>query len=562
MKVSEIPYRRYTIEEGRAAYAAIEARLAGAKSGTDLAAARELYLAMLIEYTTAASLAHCRFTLDTRDEFYQGEVAYYDEVGPLFQEMTTAFASVMLDSPYRAEGEALIGPRVFAAYEIARKSFSPVITEDVQKENALTTEYSKLMSEMPFSFRGEEMPLSVLRGKLQDGDRDIRREAAEAIGCGLEANREVLDDIYDRLVKLRDGMAKKMGYENFVELGYYRMGRVDYNAEMVGRFRAGVARDLTPAVTALKREIAADLGIENLAFYDDAIVERGEGVAPKLAVDEIFAEALGMYREMHPDVGAFMAEMQENEAFDVLSRDGKWGGGYCTAFPKYKQPFILANFNGTAGDIDVMTHEFGHALAAHYVFEEGDIELDVGGMETAECHSMGMEFFSWPYMDRFFTDGNKYRRKHLVDALSFIPYGVIIDEFQEEVYSHPEYTPAERNALYLRLEEKYRPYLDFSEIPYLSEGTRWQYQMHVYEAPFYYIDYCLAQTVALGFLLASQKDYADAFSRYLTFVRAGGTLAFDRLVARAELPSPFEAGALEDLAEKTLSLYRDLKKDA
>lgn len=561
MKVSEIPYRRYTIEQGRAAYAQIEARLAEAKSGRDLVGARALYLAMLTEYTTAAALSHCRFTLDTRDAFYQGEVAYYDEVGPLFQEMMTAFAAAMLNSPYREEAERELGSRIFASYEVARKAFSPAIIEDLQEENALVTEYSKFMSELPFSFRGETMPLSVLRGKLQEGDRDTRREAAEAIGRGLEAGRQTLDDIYDRLVKLRDGMAKKMGYASFVELGYYRMGRIDYNAEMVRGFRDNVARDLVPAVAALKKEIAADLGIERLAYYDDAIVERGEGVAPKLSVEEIFSEALAMYQKMHPDVGAFMAQMQANEAFDVLSRDGKWGGGYCTAFPKYKQPFILANFNGTAGDIDVMTHEFGHALAAHYVFLEGDIELDVGGMETAECHSMGMEFFSWPYMDRFFADGDKYRRKHLVDALSFIPYGVIIDEFQEQIYSHPEYTPAERNALYLRLEEKYRPYLDFSEIPYLSEGTRWQYQMHVYEAPFYYIDYCLAQTVALGFLLASQKNYADAFSRYLAFLRAGGTKPFEELIAGAALASPFREGGLASLAKKTLALYHDLKKE-
>jgi M3 family oligoendopeptidase len=331
---------------------------------------------------------------------------------------------------------------------------------------------------------------------------------------------------------------------------------------MVESFRKNVLSDLVPVVSNIKGAIKEELGYDELMFYDNDTYSAEEAPDPIVDTDGIFRAAVEMYDEMSTTTGKFMRSMLEAEAFDVESREGKWGGGYCTTFPDYKQPFILANFNGTAGDIDVMTHEFGHALAAHYVFEEGDVELDVGGMETAECHSMGMEFFSWPYMDRFFTDGNKYRRKHLVDALSFIPYGVIIDEFQEEVYSHPEYTPAERNALYLRLEEKYRPYLDFSEIPYLSEGTRWQYQMHVYEAPFYYIDYCLAQTVALGFLLASQKDYADAFSRYLTFVRAGGTLAFDRLVARAELPSPFEAGALEDLAEKTLSLYRDLKKDA
>ena len=177
MKVQERPYKRYTIEEGRAAFDAFKASCESAKCADDVIRAREVFLAEMKNYEEAGSLSNCRFTLDTRDEFYQGEVAYYDEVGPLFQEMTTAFAAAMLDSPHRAEGEALIGPRVFAGYEVARRAFCPAITEDVQKENALTTEYSKLMSEMSFTFRGEEMPLSVLRGKLQDGDRGTRRSS-------------------------------------------------------------------------------------------------------------------------------------------------------------------------------------------------------------------------------------------------------------------------------------------------------------------------------------------------------------------------------------------------
>jgi len=256
-----------------------------------------------------------------------------------------------------------------------------------------------------------------------------------------------------------------------------------------------------------------------------------------------------------PEIGDFMRSMLEAEAFDVDARDGKWGGGYCTSFPKYKQPFILANFNGTAGDIDVITHEFGHAYAARNAFVYGDLELDVGGMETAECHSMSMEFFAWPYMEKFLgKKAELYRRKHMLDALSFIPYGVIVDEFQHVIYSKPELTPAERNAEYRRLEEKYRPYLSFSGIPYLEEGTRWQYQMHIYESPFYYIDYCLAQTVAFGFLVESRKDYKSAFDRYLCFVSRGGTRSFDALIREAGLSSPFENGALANISDAILDI--------
>lgn len=558
MKVSEIPYVRYTLEDLQSAYAKIKEILMSAKCADDVLKAHDLMNDVSIEYGTAASIAHCRFTLNTKDEFYQGEVAYYDEIGPLAQQMMNEYAIILLDSPFRAELETKINPRMFKQFEISRKAFDPAIIPELQEENNITTEYSKFMSEMVFEYNGEKMPLSRLRGGLEDDDREVRRATAEAIGRGLKANAEQLDEIYDRLVKIRDKMAKKLGYENFVELGYYRMGRLDYNAEMVKKFRDNVKAALVPCVSKVKEKLAGELGIDKFMFYDDAIYVNGNSPRPILDKDGIFAAAIEMYDSMNPEVGAFMRSMQENEAFDVESRDGKWGGGYCTSFPKYKQPFILANFNGSAGDIDVMTHEFGHALAGYYVFNGGDINVNYG-METAECHSMSMEFFSWKYMDKFFGDAAQdYRKSHLLSSLSFIPYGVIVDEYQHNVYENPDMTPAERKAMYLTLEEKYRPYLSFEGIPYLEEGTRWQYQMHIYESPFYYIDYCLAQTVAINFLLASLEDYDGAFNRYLNFTRTGGEKAFGQLVEDAAIPSPFTEGALDVMAEKVLKVVETL----
>ncbi len=561
MKVSEIKYERYTIEEAQAEFAAFRAELAEAKSADEVIAARErLMNGAWTEYSTSASLANCRFTLDTRDEFYAGEVAYYDEVGPLFMQLFNEFSELMLASPFRAELEKLIGSRRFLQYEISKKSFSEAIVEDMQKENALTTEYSKFMSELPFTYEGETMPLSVLRGKLEDTDREVRRKAAIAIGEGLSKEAATLDRIYDELVHLRDGMAKKLGYKNFVELGYYRMGRLDYNAEMVAKFRENVRECIVPAVCALKSGVADRLSIDGIKFYDEAIYSAGETPKPMGTTAEIFENAQAMYDEMNPEIGAFMREMREAEAFDVESRDGKWGGGYCTAFEKYKQPFILANFNGTSGDIDVITHEFGHAFAAKNAFVYGDSELGVGGMETAECHSMSMEFLSWPAMHRFFADPDKYKYSHFCGALSFIPYGVIVDEFQHIVYENPDMTPEERKAAYRSLEAKYRPYLDYSEIPYICEGTRWQYQMHIYESPFYYIDYCLAQTVALWFLKLSRDDYAHALEKYIEFSRAGGTKSFGELTDAAGIPSPFADGSLAGLADECVKIAKELQK--
>lgn len=560
MKVSEMPYERCTVQMAKDAFEQFKELLKNASCAADVLSARQMMIDFNIKAGTLMSLAHTRFDLNSKDEFYSSEVDYYDLNEPYFQEISVEYSKLMLEAPFRQETEKVLGKRVFDSYEIALKTYKPCVAEEVAEENALVTEYARLMADMKFEYEGETMPLSVLRGKLENEDRNVRKKCAEAIGRGLEKNKKSLDEIYDKLVKLRDKIAKKLGYKNFIELGYYRMGRTDYNAHDVAKFRASVEKDLVPCVKKLKEELKADFGYDKFMFYDDVIYTKGKIPVPKLTEEELFDEAQKMYDDMSQTIGDFFRMMRENEAFDVRSREGKWGGGYCTAFAQYKQPFILANFNGTAGDVDVVTHEFGHALADKFMFDEGDYELDVGGMETAECHSMSMEFLSWPYMDKFFDDGNKYRLRHLMDAFCFIPYGTIVDEFQHIVYEHPEMTPDERDEVYLSLEKKYRPYMSFEGIPYLEKGTRWQYQMHIYEQPFYYIDYCLAQTVALGFLRLSRQDRKNALKKYIEFVRQGGRKDFATLVSTAGLQNPFEGNALSQIAPFVLNLSEELKK--
>ncbi|MBQ9850417.1 MAG: M3 family oligoendopeptidase [Clostridia bacterium] len=560
MKVSEMPYKRITVEEFKEQAEKIIAKIKAAKSAEDLKAARDEYNKISEDVDTAASLANCRFTLNTRDEFYNAEMDYYDNAMPLFSEIENEYKKAMLESPYRAEAEELINPRVFKGFEMSLKTFSPEVIEDLQAENALVTRYSKFMGELAFEFEGEKMPLSVLRGKLEDDSRDVRRKAAEAIGKTMEANAETFDEIFDGLVKIRTQIARKLGYKNFVELGYYRMGRVDYDEKMVAAFRKSVETDIVPAVAELKERIRNRLNLDKIMYYDDAISVTGEMPRPVIDTPAIFENALKMYHDMKSEIGDFMQRMLDAEAFDVEARDGKFGGGYCTTFAKYKQPFILANFNGTSGDIDVITHEFGHALAADYMFKFAEPDYPTG-METHECHSMSMEFLCHKWMDEFFGESaEKYRYKHTVDALSFIPYGVIVDEFQHIVYEKPGLTPVERKEEYLKLEKKYRPYLSFEGIPYLEQGTRWQYQMHIYESPFYYIDYCIAQCVALGFLCLSREDFDGALEKYVAFLKATGGVSLPQLIEDAGLTSPFAHGALGATAQGASEVIMELEK--
>ena len=560
MKVSELPYRRVTLEEIRSVMEAVIARVKEAGSVEEILAAREDYLAILLEYSTNASLASMRYTINTVDEFYVAENEYYDEIGPAVENYSVAYAAALLESPFRAELEGALSPVLFRSFEVARKAMSPAIVEDMVEENKLVREYSDLMSAMEFTFRGETMPRAALMKYAKDADRDTRRECYEVLGRGLEAHKAELDGIYDRMVHVRDRMAKKMGYKNYIELGYHRMGRLCYDQEKVAAFRENVLKDIVPVVSRLRRENAERLGIDHYMFYDDGVIIPGGDPCPR-GKEEIFAAAKEMYHAMGEETGAFIDMMLENEAFDVDARKNKWGGGYCTEFAKYKQPFILANFNGTAGDVDVVTHEAGHALNAYLIADNRfALELGCGGMETAETHSMSMEFFAWPHMEKFFgDDAGKYKFMHALESFSFIPYGTMVDAFQHIVYENPDMTPDERDAAWLELERDFRPHIHWEGMPYLEKGTRWQYQMHIYESPFYYIDYCLAQTAAFRFLLASLEDYDGAFARYLRLSRQGGEKVWTDLLEEAGFPSPFEPGALKDLAVKVESLLEKLR---
>ncbi len=459
------------------------------------------------------------------------------------------YMKAFLSSPYLEEAKKKLNPLIIRSYELSLKCADERILEDMQEENALVTKHSKFVSELTYEFRGQKLTLGALRRYMSDSDRDVRREAYEALGATMAKNADFFDGIYDSLVKVRDRMAKKLGYKNFVELGYNRMQRTCYTKEDVEVFRENVKRDVVPVVCRLKEALARRLGIDEMKLYDNDTCYLRDP-EPVLDAEGILEAGREMYHEISPETRDFIDMMFESEAFDVLSREGKWTGGYMTAFPLYKQPFIFANFNGTTADVDVITHEAGHAFAYFAGVEDMTPELDLGGMETAETHSMSMEFFAWPYMAKFFgEDEKKYRYKHLFGALTFIPYGTIVDYFQQIVYEHPEMTPAERNAVWRRLEQEFRPWMNADGIEYLELGTRWQYQNHIFASPFYYIDYVLAQTVAIVFLDMLLRDYKSAFETYLAHCKRTGNYTFTELLSLAGIRSPFEEGSLTEVAK-------------
>ena len=563
MKVKDMPYEHLTIEEIREELQAVLAEIQNAKCHNCVLRARERMLKLLLRYSSNASLCYIRYSCNTADEYYVKEHEYFDEIGPEVSALLTEISNALLASPYRAELEKVLGPVYFRYREVESKAMSPEIVEDMIEENKLCSEYSKLMAGLEFQFRGETYSRAALAGFFKDDDRETRKEAYEVFGKKMLEVAPQLDDIYDRMVKVRDRMAKKLGYKNFVELGYYRMNRVSYGQKEVETFRKNVLESWVPANSRLRLENAKDLGLDKFMFYDDGVIIPGGDPRPTGGKEEIFQAAREMYHEMSDESAAFIDLMLDNDAFDVDARKNKWGGGYCSEIAQYKQPFILANFNGTAGDVDVMTHEAGHAFNAFLIADNKfALEIGCGGMETAETHSMSMEYFAWKYIHKFFgEDAKKYKYMHALENFSFIPYGTMVDAFQHIVYENPEMTPAQRNEAWLELERKFRPHIQLEGIPFIEEGRRWQYQMHIYESPFYYIDYCLAQTAAFGFLLASLEDYDGSYARYIRLMKQGGEAYYEDLLEEAQIPSPFKEGALQALADKVEELLRKLKAE-
>jgi len=471
MKFTEIKYVRPEFEEMSAKLKDIHERFENAATAEECFAVYKEYDEYTNELDAIMGVAYIRNSMDTNDEFYEEEIEYWDETEPELEEITNEFGKSLLSSKFRKEMEAKWGSLMFINEEIQLRTFSSEIVEDLKKENALCTEYDKLKASAQIEFDGKTLTLAQLYPYAENPDRSIRKAAIEAIAGWYMGNADKFDTIFDNMVKCRAEIAKKLGYDNFVGLGYDRMGRNCYDKDMVKKFREGVAKYIVPITVKFAKEQAERIGVETIKHYDMEFKYPDGNAKPIGSEADTLAHANKMYHELSDETGEYIDSLYEKELLDVLTRPGKSSGGYCSYLPFYDMQFIFANFNGTSGDVDVLTHEVGHALAGHLAREIYPTTLQENTEDVSEIHSMAMEFFTWPWMEGFFGENtDKYYETHLSGALSFLPYGVMVDEFQHYIYDNPEMTPAERNKHWLKLEAKYRPWLDHKNTPFYGEA--------------------------------------------------------------------------------------------
>lgn len=497
---------------------------------------------------TQVSLVEIRHTVDTKDAYYTKEQEYLDTVLPELENDYEKINRALLESSFLEELKHRLPETFFLQKEMDLKAFDPIIIEDMQEENRLMTKYQALIASAEIPFDGEIYNLSSLEVKTNSSDRQVRKRALQAYWNWFEQHEEEVAQIFDQMIKVRTRMAQKLGYDNFIALGYARMHRYDYDQEDVAKYRRQVLKDVVPLCSALYKRQQKRLGYDTLHAWDEKVEFLQGNPTPKYDRAELVKRAQKMYHELSKETGVFFDFMVEHDLLDLDSKPGKAAGGYCTFMPDYKSPFIFANFNQTQHDAEVLTHEAGHA---YQIYESRDIypsDCVWPTYESCEIHSMSMEFFTHPWMQSFFEeDVNRYYYSHMAGSLKFLPYGVLVDHFQHEVYAHPEMSHKERMDTWRRLEKKYLPHKNYEEVEILERGGWWMRQAHIFMSPFYYIDYTLAQVCAMQFWARMENKDPKAFEDYQHICKIGGTLPFRKIVKEAGLIVPFEEGCLEQV---------------
>ncbi len=550
MEFSSLIYRRPVISDFKANFLTALKRFISAESFEEQDQAFLELNKVRDEFDSMYHLCHIRYTINTKDEFYEAENAFFDSNLPIYNDLIAQYYQALITSKFRKSLEKRWGSQLFTIAELTKRTFNADILSDLQMENKLSSEYTLLKASARIQFQDKEFNLSSIQPFEMSPNRTVRKDASQKKWQFYVKQAPKVEDIFDRMVKIRHRIAQKLGYKNFVEVGYARMLRSDYTPEMVASFRDKIHKYIVPIATELKKRQAQRIGLDTLYYYDEPFQFASGNPKPKGSPSWILENAQQMYKELSVETKEFFNYMLHNNLIDLEAKKGKAPGGYCSFINKYQTPFIFSNFNGTSGDIDVLTHEAGHAFQVFCSRDIGLNEYNWPTFEACEIHSMSMEFFTWPWMELFFKEETeKYKFAHLSSSILFLPYGVAIDEFQHFVYEFPNATTQERNQKWREIEKKYMPYRNYDGNEFLENGGAWQRQRHIFGRPFYYIDYALAQICAFQFWSKDQQHHQTAWADYVKLCKAGGSQSFLKLVDLANLRSPFEEGCIEQTVE-------------
>ena len=499
------------------------------------------------EFFDMGNIAYIRHTIDTSDEFYDKENEFLNEKTPELMPSLLAFSNAVYDSRFKPDFVAEFGEQMFAEIELRRKSFSEKNIPLLQKEARLCNEYEKIIASADILFDGKHLNLYGIMSYFENPDRNVRHDAYKAYSKFYESNEENFERIWDELIKVRTEMGKNLGFENYIPLGYMNQGRTDYDEKDVAAFREQVREELVPFCAKLYEAQAKRIGVDKVKAYDEAYLFNDGNAVPVGDDDFLIEQAREMYHDMSKETGEFVDFMLGHDLLDVKNKPKKASTGYMTGLNSVKAPFVFSCFNHTTGDVQVLTHEFGHAFAGYMAMRNQPVSTYYSeSTDIAEIHSMSMEQFAYPYAEKFFGDkADKFRFSHLQEALTFVPFGVAVDEYQHIVYANPELTPKQRTAEWKKLEEKYMPWREYDDIDFFARGGWWYHKIHIFLYPFYYINYTLTTMGAMEFKKKMHEDKESAWKDYLNLCKVGGSLGYKETLKYANLSLPFEKGSVK-----------------
>lgn len=559
MRFKDLPYCRVDIKEYQDKQTKLINKINNTVDHKQLKDLINTYNKNYIDVATSTALAEVRHTIDTNDKFYADEYNYICEITPLINDISDKYNKVLLNHSKKEYLIELLGQYYFTKLEAEAKTFNDSVINLLVLESKLVNQYDTIIANAKIEFDSRYNNLSQMAKYGQNLDREIRKNAAIAVDNFYAQNDAEISKIYDELVKVRDQIAKKLGFKNYIELGYLRLNRTDYNADCVAKFRDLIKTKVVPIANKLYLEQAKRIEITDPYMYDYSLNYLDGDPTPKS--NNLVQEAYKMYSEMSNETKEFFTFMKDNDLMDLETKPGKMSGGYCTDFLKYNSPFIFANFNNTSDDVNTLTHEAGHAFEFYYASKFIDNKALISPtLETCEIHSMAMEFFAYPWLNYFFKeDTNKYIHLHLTSAITFLPYAVAVDHFQHLVYENPNATSNERKEIWHKLEQIYLPWRNYGECSFTATGTYWYRQGHIFSSPFYYIDYALAQICALEFYLNDIDSHQDAWQKYLKLCSLGGTDSFLNLIKKVGIASPFLNETITNILSKLLPIVGGIK---
>lgn len=517
----------------------------------------ELDAAIDEEYTRRYIAMTCATDDAGRERAY---LDFLENVEPKLKPWHDRLARLYLECPAREKLDPrraeVMDRHLKTEVEIYRDENVPLETEVAK----LGQQYQKITGAMTVNWRGEERTLQQMSPLFEELDRGVREEAWRAVATRRLADRSALDALFRQMVELRTRIAHNAGFRNFRDYQHRAMGRFDYAPADTIRFQESIHQEVAPLLAHEREQRRRRLGVETLRPWDLEVDPEGAPpLKPFQTVDELMQGCDTIFRRVSPDLADQFGDMRRRGLLDLDSRIGKAPGGYQSTLDEVRLPFIFMNAAGTQRDVFTLLHEGGHAFHALACRREPYLMYRSAPLEFSEVASMSMELFAAGQMDVFYGDAAESRRayrKHLQDIVKIFPWVATIDAFQHWIYLNPGADTAMRDAKFLELERRFSPGLDWTGLD-AEHSSAWHRQLHIFEVPFYYVEYGIAQLGALQLWVRFLEDPRGAIEGYRRALALGGA---------RPLPELFEAAGIRfDFTPETLrpamqAIARELEK--